>query len=117
MQLTIDVPDQLAHRIADQKDRLGEIIERGLQQRSDRSSRHWREVIEFLAAGPRPEAIIAFRPSRAHAERSSELLAKNRESQLSEAEEAELDEMEEINHLMTLLKSEARRHLAAPHNS
>ena len=117
MQMTIDLPDQLARRIAAQKEKLGEIIERGLQQQSEGTSPRWREVIEFLASGPRPEEIVAFRPPAAHAERSDELLYKNRQSQLTGAEEAELDEMEHINHLMTLLKAEARRFLAAQHGS
>jgi hypothetical protein len=39
------------------------------------------------------------------------------ESQLTEAEEAELDQMEHINHLMTLLKAEARKILAAQRKS
>src|SRR5260370_19993382 len=107
MQVTIDLPDQLAHRVAAQSEKLGEIIERGLEQHREGTSAHWREVIEFLGSGPRPEEIVAFRPSAAHAERSGELLHKNRESQLTEAEEAELDDMEHINHLMSLLKAEA----------
>ncbi len=113
MQVTIDLPEPLARRLEAQKERLTEIIERGLQQQGDGTSAHWRQVIAFLASGPRPEAIVTFRPSEAHVERSRELLSKNRESELTEAEEAELDEMEALNHLMTLLKAEARRILAA----
>jgi hypothetical protein len=113
MQVTIDLPEQLARRLAAQKDRLEEIIERGLEQHGGGASAHWLEVIEFLASGPRPEAIIAFRPSAAHVERSADLLHKNRESQLTEVEEAELDDMDHINHLMTLLKAEARKFVAA----
>jgi hypothetical protein len=112
MQVTIDLPDQVARRLEAQKAKLEDIIERGLQQHGDGTSPHWREIIEFLASGPRPEEIVAFRPSGAHVDRSHELLDKNRESQLSEAEEAELDQMEHINHLMTLLKVEARKILA-----
>lgn len=109
MQVTIDLPEQTVRRLAGQKERLGEIIERGLQQHDGGTSAHWREIIEFLASGPRPEQIIAFRPSAAHAERSAQLLRTNREGQLTDAEEAELDDMEHINHLMTLLKAEARK--------
>ena len=112
MQVTIHVPEQLARRLAAQRDRLEEIIEHGLQQRSG-ASEHWREVIEFLASGPHPEKNVGFRPSAAHTERSAELLRKNRESRLTEAEEAELDDLEHINHLMTLLKAEARKFVAA----
>lgn len=113
MQVTIDLPEQVARRLAAQEGRLEEIMERGLQQHGGGTSTRWREIIEFLASGPRPEEIIAFRPSAAHAERSAELLHKNREGELDEAEEAELDDMEQINHLMTLLKAEARKFLAA----
>jgi len=113
MQVTIELPDKLARRLGAQKAKLEEIIERGLQQHGDGTSPHWREVIEFLASGPRPEEIVVFRPSEDHVERSRELLHKNRESQLTETEEAELDQMEHINHLMTLLKAEARKILAA----
>src|SRR5262245_42035846 len=117
MQVTIDLPDQLARRLEAQRAKLEDIIERGLQQHGDGSSLHWREVIEFLASGPRPDEIVAFRPSEAHADRSRELLYKNRECQLTEAEEAELDQMEHINHLMTLLKAEARKILATQRKS
>lgn len=113
MQITIDLPDQVARRLERQKARLAEILERGLQQRGNGSSPHWREVIEFLAGGLRPEEIIEFRPSEATVQRSRELLSKNRESQITEAEEAELDAMEQVNNLMMLLKSEARRTVAA----
>ena len=114
MQVTIDLPDQVARRLEGQKERLAEIIDRGLQRRGDETSAQWREVIEFLANGPRPEQIVAFRPSQVNVERSRELLSRNREAQLTEAEEAELDEMEHINQLMMLLKAEARRILAMP---
>ena len=117
MQVTIDLPDQVARRLEAQKAKLEDIIERGLQQHGDGTSPHWREVIEFLASGPRPEKIVAFRPSEAHVERSRELLYKNRENQLTESEEAELDQMEHINHLVTLLKAEARKILVTQRKS
>jgi hypothetical protein len=117
MQVTIDLPDQVARRLEGQKGRLAEIIDRGLQQRGDGTSSHWHEVIEFLASGPRPDEIIAFRPSEATVERSRELLFKNRESQLSEVEETELDEIEQANNIMMLLKAEARRVLAVQNQS
>ena len=51
MQVTIDLPDQLARRLEAQSAKLEEIIERGLQQHGDGTSPHWGEVIEFLASG------------------------------------------------------------------
>ncbi len=51
MQVTIDLPDQLARRLEAQSAKLEEIIERGLQQHGDGTSPHWGKVIEFLASG------------------------------------------------------------------
>src|SRR5437879_5951690 len=104
MQVTIELPDRLAQRLEPVMDRLAEIIERGLQQHGTGTSANWREIIAFLARGPRPEEIIAFRPPEPHRERSRELLDKNREGTLTEAEESELDDVEHLNHLMMLLK-------------
>jgi len=93
-------------------DRLAEIIERGMQSRGTGTSANWREIIAFLARGPRPEEIIAFRPTETHRERSSELLQKNRQGKLTQVEEEELEEMGQLNYLMMLLKAKARKILA-----
>ena len=108
MQVIIDLPDELANQLAAKKESLAEIIERGLQGHPEGISSNWREILSFLATGPRPDQIISFRLSPEHLERSRELLRKNRENRLNEHEEAEMDEIERINHLMTLLKFEAR---------
>jgi len=52
---------------------------------------------------------VAFRPSEAHVDRSRELLYKNRKASSVKRRESELDQMEHVNHLMTLLKAEARK--------
>jgi len=109
MQMTIDLPDQLARQLEPELGRLAEIIERGLQPRGTASSANWREIIAFLARGPRPEEIIAFRPLETHRERSRELLDKNRQGTLTPAEESDLEEREQLNYLMMLLKAEARK--------
>ena len=113
MQVTIDLPEQLAQRLGPELARLTEIIERGLQQGGAGTSANWREIISFLARGPRPEEIIAFRPSETHRERSRELLNKNRQGRLTQPEGGELEEMGQLNFLMMLLKAEARKVLAA----
>jgi len=80
-----------------------------LQSRGTGGSTNWREIIAFLARGPRPEEIIAFRPPETHREHSSELLQKNRHGKLTHAEEEELEEIGQLNYLMMLLKAEARK--------
>ena len=89
--------------------RLAEIIEKGLQQGGAGTSANWREIIVFLARGPRPEEIIAFRPSENHRQRSRELLDKNQQGRLTQPEEGELEGMGQLNFLMMLLKAEARK--------
>jgi hypothetical protein len=113
MQLTIDLPDQLARRVQPELGHLAEIIEQGLATRQSKTSGLWREVVAFLARGPRPEEILAFRPSTRQVERSRELLLRNREGLLSTEEEAELEEMASLDHFMMLVKAEAGKLLHA----
>ena len=76
MQVTIDLPNQLAERLSGEMDKLPEIIEQGLHKFRSRKYADWREIISFLARGPRPEEIIAFRPSESRSARSRDLLEK-----------------------------------------
>lgn len=108
MQVTMDLPEGLARRLELERDRLAEIIESGLRLRDwVGASAIASEVIGFLARGPRPAEIVAFRPSAAAVERSQELLQRNREGALTPAEEVELDEMALLDHLVTLIKAKA----------
>src|ERR1043166_3833585 len=99
MQVTLELPDELARRLEARKDRLAQIIERGLAEHAEGASPHWREIIQFLASGPTPEQIIAFGPSTEHLDRSRDLLHRNATGDLNPGEEVELDELEHINHL------------------
>jgi hypothetical protein len=114
MQVTVEVPDQLAVRLPSNQSELAEIIESGLRIRD------WvgissvaNEVISFLAMGPKPQAIVEFHPSETTAARARDLLEKNRDSSLSGEEKAELDEMALLDHLMTLVKARAFEQLKA----
>ncbi len=70
-----------------------------------------REVARFLTRQPSAEEIINFRPSTAVAARANDLIASERAGQLSDDERHELDSYLYIEHLMRLLKVEARRRL------
>ncbi len=111
MQITLDIPDDLAARLEPMQDQVAEIIERGLRQRWSETEGLRREVIAFLARGPRPEEILQFRPSERLQERARELIEHGRQGPLSPAEEAELDDLVQVDLLVTLIKAEARRHL------
>ena len=111
MQLTIDIPDRLAQRLEPERDRLAEIIESGLRLRDwVGASALAQEIVAFLARGPRPQEIVAFRPSAVAVERSRELLRRNQEGGLTPSEGAELEEMALLDHLVTLIKAQAWQH-------
>lgn len=106
MQLTIEIPEKLARELEPQRDRLAEILARGLRRTWLGGSPLRAEVISFLASQPSAEEILAFRPSERASARASELLQANRERPLSAAEEAELDEMCEVDRFVSLIKAE-----------
>jgi hypothetical protein len=106
-QITIEVPDSLAEQLAAVKDRLPEVLTRGLQHTPLLSSDVYRYVVDFLASNPSPEAIVNFRPTPEIQARISELLEKNREAQLTPAEAAELEEYERINRFVRKFKIQA----------
>lgn len=110
VEMTIQVPDELASRLQPVQDRLVEIIELGLREIEPARHKLHNEVIEFLASGPSPQAIVHFRPSPQAQARVTELLEKNRAGALTPDEEAELDQYEELDYFMTLVKAQARQH-------
>jgi hypothetical protein len=109
MQMTIELPDGLAHRLGPEMEHLAEILEEGLASRRSKASGMWREVATFLARGPQPGEIAAFRPAQRFLDRSRELQYRNREGLLTPEEAAELDEMASLDHFMLLIKAEARK--------
>jgi hypothetical protein len=110
VQLTIDIPEKLAKQVEPELEHLAEILEMGLRQRRAQASGLRREFLSFLARGPRPSEIVAFRPSEMAAERMRELLRRNREAQLTADEESEMDDIADVDHLVTQLKAQARLH-------
>ncbi len=112
VELTIQIPDDLALRLQPLQNRLVEIIELGLHEISPVQNALHSEVIEFLAGGPSSQAIINFHPSAKAQARVAELLTKNQAGDLLPAEQAELDQYENLDFMMTLVKAQARRRLS-----
>ncbi|MCL4247185.1 MAG: hypothetical protein KJ065_03420 [Anaerolineae bacterium] len=69
------------------------------------------EILEFLAQGPSPQAIVDFKPSEALEQRLEYLLDRNRRDVISPEEQAELDEFLRMNHFMTMLQIRTRKKL------
>ena len=110
-EITIEVPDALAARLSSVRDRLPEVLARGLDERSPLPTEVYRSVLEFLASHPSPEAVVDFQPTPAIQERISELLEKNRAGELTPSEAAELDEYEWINRFVRKFKIRALKDL------
>ncbi|MBX3059233.1 MAG: hypothetical protein KF770_22420 [Anaerolineae bacterium] len=109
--LTIQVPEDLADELSSVEDRLPEILAHGLGQLSPVPNKVYREVLDFLVSKPSPGEVVKFAPPPEVQAHVSKLLEKNREGMLTMAEESELDEYMRINHLVTMLKARALPYL------
>jgi len=66
------------------------------------------EVAQFLASSPSPEQIIAFHLSSEANERAYALIAAEREGTISDEGREELESAVQFEHMMRLVKAEAR---------
>jgi len=107
--LTIEIPEDLAHRLQPVQDQMITILEFGLQAVAPVQQKPYLDMIDFLASGPEPDELAAMQASPALQERIAELLDKNRVGELTAQEAAELDRYEQLDYLMTLVKARARR--------
>lgn len=63
------------------------------------------EIADFLASGPSPAELLAFRPSAQTQARAEELIERLKEGRLSEEERSELDQFEQAERFMRLVKA------------
>ena len=111
MQFTIDLPDDLARKLEPEREHLDEILRLGMYRRWSSANNLWREIVSFVARGPRPQEIVEFHASEASQARLRELLDRNKEGALTDGEKTELDEMRHLDHLVTSIKAAAWQHL------
>ncbi len=74
-------------------------------------TRAYEEIIDFIAAGTTPSAVVAFQPSEEAKARVADLIHREKTTGLSPAETAELNHYLQLEHLMRLTKARARAHL------
>jgi len=70
------------------------------------------EIIDFIAAGTKPEAVADFRPSPEAQERLAALIEQEKTGGLSLEEKAELDHFMELEHILRMAKARARQILS-----
>ncbi|HEX8695190.1 MAG TPA: hypothetical protein VF746_22455 [Longimicrobium sp.] len=74
-------------------------------------ARAYDEIVDFIAAGPSPSKVVAFRPSEATRQRVADLIHREKTEGISDEERSELDHYQQIEHLMRLAKARAKQHL------
>lgn len=110
MQVTIDLPENLAVSLRAHKARLPQILEMGLREYEANSSIGYKsvaDILEYLANLPTPEEILALRPSPDLQTKINELLEKNRREGLNEVEEQTWASYEFVEHLVRIAKAKA----------
>jgi len=74
------------------------------------NAKPYEEIIDFIAAGTTPEAVVAFRPSDAAQQRVARLLEESKIGAISAEEQAELDDFLQLEHIMIMAKARARQY-------
>ena len=75
----------------------------------------YEEIVEFIASGTSPANVAAFRPSEETKQRVTELIRREKASELSHDEASELNHYLQLEHLMRLAKARAHQHLCKAH--
>ena len=127
-QLTIDIPDELAQKLAPFQNQLSEIFANliatslldklvpkteVLTDQEFLISPTYLEILDFLINRPTSKQITNFKVSEESQIRLQELLQKNRETDLNPSEVLELNLYEQLDTLMTMMKVRAYAALKA----
>jgi hypothetical protein len=126
-QITIDIPDDLAQRLAPFQSQFSDLFTRLIATRlleqptidpaNPNTSDTYQEILDFLIDRPTSAQIINFKVSAASQSRLQTLLQKNREVALTAAETAEIDLYQQLDTLIGYLKIRAYATLqATPQN-
>ena len=69
------------------------------------------ELIDFIAAGSKPDDVVAYEPSQSAKNRVTDLIHKEKTDGLTAEEKSELDNYIQLEHIMRLAKARARRYV------
>jgi hypothetical protein len=71
------------------------------------------EIVDFIAAGTTPQAIVDYRPSAAAQQRVAKLIAREKHGGLSPEDKSELDHFMDLEHILRMAKGRARQILTS----
>lgn len=110
MEITLNVPDELASQIQTVEELLPKILELGIRTWKERDGVSFSglaDVLEKLALLPPPEEILALRPTPALEERLEELVEKSHIGAWTPEEEREWKQYEFVEHIVRMAKARA----------
>ena len=108
-QIMVDVPDEIAERLASRLDELPQILALGLREVNANPASGFSglsEVLEFLVKLPSPQEILALRLSPEVQAEVDLLLEKNRSGGLSALEQCLWQQYEYVEHLVRMAKAQ-----------
>lgn len=106
VQITMQVPDQLARQIMPARRWLPAVLELSLARLKTPAAQTSSEIVDFLLSNPTQDDVLAYHASDQAQRRLQRLLALNEASLLSEEEQAELAELEQLEHIIIMLKAQ-----------
>jgi len=112
IEMTMYVSDKLAPKLRRMNKWLPTVLELSLAGFKTPAAQNVAELVGFLSKGPTPKQVAEYKVSERAQQRLRRLLALNQTGLLSEEEQFELDENETLEHLVTLLKIQARKQSA-----
>ncbi|NJN66115.1 MAG: hypothetical protein HC884_05065 [Chloroflexaceae bacterium] len=110
----IEVSDALGQQLQPLRDRLPEILERGMHEvLAEQAGRYQdeEEIVAVLSSQPAPEQVLRLQPSPAIQSRVRNLLERSHQGTLSIEEAAELERYALLEHMVRRAKANAyQRH-------
>lgn len=106
VQITMQLPDQLAGQILPARRWLPAVLELSLARLKTPAAETSSEIIDFLLGNPTQDEVLAYHASDRAQDRLQRLLALNEAGLLSEGEQAELTELERLEHILIMLKAQ-----------
>lgn len=111
VQITMQVPEELANKIQPIQSWLPAIIQISLVGCKTLATATATEVIQFLSTNPTPQQVLDYHVSERAQARLRRLLVLNAAGILGKAGQRELDELEQIEHTMIMLKAQLAKQL------
>ncbi|NIO82889.1 MAG: hypothetical protein GTN68_20275 [Candidatus Aminicenantes bacterium] len=106
VQMTMQVPNELAKRLQPIRSWLPIILEISLVGCKTLATETASEIIRYLSTNPSPQEVLDYHTSDRAQARLRRLLALNEAGVLGEMEQLELDELQQIEHIMIMLKTQ-----------